>query len=59
MSITNNKWTVTSTDVDWKQLRCKNHPDRPAVIWINAPKGNTFCKECLRDFQRQIISNPW
>jgi hypothetical protein len=59
MSIIDNTYTVRAEDVDWKQHRCKDHPDRQAVVWINPPIGNFFCKECYKDLCRMSLQNKW
>jgi len=39
------------SDLKWSDTRCKNHPKRKAVAWINPPIGSFFCKKCYRDLQ--------
>lgn len=38
----------------WEYAKCIQHPKQTAVIWVNAPKGNLFCRKCLKE-QRKFF----
>lgn len=43
--------------LDWNKIKCKLHPNQPAIVQINPPIGGFFCKECYREMHIQRIRN--